>query len=186
MEARYSGLVEHFQTLPELWLLSDERNDHALEDALVRLPRGSALVYRHYHLPPAERFARFMALKRLCERRDHVMILADSAQTAREWGGDGIYGAPRSLYPTRGDLLTIATVHNPREMALANRFRADAVMLSPAFPTRSHPGAGHLGRSRFRALAALSSAPVIALGGMTHARARSLHWARWAAIDGLS
>ncbi|MDC0886654.1 thiamine phosphate synthase [Altererythrobacter sp.] len=184
-------MVAHFQTplsisLPERWLLSDERNDAALERALERLPRGSALVYRHYHLPPAQRIARFQALKRLCDRRGHLVILADSALTAREWGAHGIYGAPRSLYPTRRDLLTIAAVHNPAEIAQANRARADAVMLSPTFPTRSHPGAPHLGPARFRVLAGLASGPVIALGGMTECRARQLDWTYWAAIDGLS
>lgn len=184
-------MVAHFQTpfsisLPEHWLLSDERNDAVLDDALERLPRGSALVYRHYHLPPAQRLARFRALQRICYRRDHLVILADSALTAREWGAHGIYGAPRSLYPTRHDLITIAAAHNPGEIAQANRARADAVMLSPAFPTRSHPGAPHLGPARFRALAVLAQIPVIALGGMTDSRARQLDWAHWAAIDGLS
>jgi thiamine-phosphate pyrophosphorylase len=59
-------------------------------------------------------------------------------------------------------------------------------MLSPVFPTRSHPGAATLSIARFRELAALSTIPVIALGGMTPERARDLDWPRWAAIDGLS
>ena len=112
-------------------------------------------------------------------------MLADSAQTALEWGADGIYGAPRSLYPTR-DLLTLATAHDLADIGLANRLRADAVLLSPAFPTRSHPDAPTLGPSRFRLLAAHARMPVIALGGMTAGTARRLKWPRWAAIDGLS
>jgi thiamine-phosphate pyrophosphorylase len=59
-------------------------------------------------------------------------------------------------------------------------------MLSPVFPTRSHPGGETLGIARFYELAALSEIPVIALGGMTAERARALDWPRWAAIDGLS
>ena len=173
------------QTLPDLWLLSDERNDAALEEALRRLPRGSGFIYRHYHLPPRERLARWLDLRRLARSRGHVVILADSALTAREWGADGLYGAPRALYPT-SDLLTLATAHSLHEIGRANRARADAVLLSPAFPTRSHPGAPALGPVRFRLLAAHASMPVIALGGMTPRRARRLAWPRWAAIDGLS
>ncbi|ABC64460.1 thiamine monophosphate synthase [Erythrobacter litoralis HTCC2594] len=194
MGLRYSGRVAHFQTclersrkdLPDLWLLSDERNDGVLEHRLRTLPPGSGFVYRHYHLPPAERVARFFALKRIAEARGHLVILADSALTAREWGADGIYGAPRSLYPTRRDLVTIATAHDLAEIGQANRARSDAVMLSPAFPTRSHPGAATLGPQRFRRLARHAQMPVIALGGMTQATARRLDWPRWAAIDGLS
>jgi thiamine-phosphate pyrophosphorylase len=173
------------QTLPDLWLLSDARNDAALESALRRLPRGSGFIYRHYHLPPEERIARWRALLRIARARGHLAILADSTLTAREWGADGIYGAPRALYPTRR-LVTLATAHSLRELAEANRARADAVLLSPAFATRSHPGAKALGPLRFRLLARHAVMPVIALGGMTSSAARRLRWPRWAAIDGLS
>lgn len=174
------------QPLPQLWLLSDERNDAALESALYRLPHGSSFVYRHYHLSNPERRQRFRALQRLCRAQGHLVILADRALTATEWGADGIYGAARALYPTRNELLTIATAHDLREIGDANRLRADAIMLSPAFATRSHPGAVSLGPLRFRMLAAQAQMPVIALGGMDQRKADRLQWPRWAAIDGLS
>lgn len=172
--------------LPALWLLSDARNDAALEAALVRLPRGSGFVYRHYHLPPEERFARFRKLARRARARGHVVVLADSALTAREWGADGIYGPPLALGPRRAGLLGIATAHDLRELRQARAMRADAVMLSPVFPTRSHPGAAVLGPVRFRLLAAHAGEDVIALGGMNRVNARWLRWPRWAAIDGLT
>jgi thiamine-phosphate pyrophosphorylase len=174
------------QSFPDLWLLSDERNDAALESALRSLPRGSGFIYRHYHLPDEERVARWFELQRIARARHHVVVLADSSLTPREWGADGIYGAPRALYPTTSDLLTLATAHDVADIGLANRLRADAVLLSPAFPTRSHPGAAALGAARFRLLAAHAQMPVIALGGMNRGTARRLQWARWAAIDGLS
>ncbi len=173
------------QTLPDLWLISDERNDAGLEQALRKLPRGSGFIYRHYHLPPAQRVARWYALLRVARARGHLAILADSALTAREWGADGAYGAPRALYPTRR-LLTLATAHSLRELAEACRARADAVLLSPVFATRSHPGAKILGPVRFRLLAKHAAMPVIALGGLAPRTARRLRWPRWAAIDGLS
>lgn len=173
------------QPLPDLWLLSDERNEATLDSALRRLPRGSGFIYRHYHLPPEERVARWYELLRVARARGHVAVLADSAQTALEWGADGIYGAARALYPTR-DLLTLATAHSLHELGLANRQHADAVLLSPVYPTRSHPDAAALGPIRFRLLAAHARMPVFALGGMSHSAVRHLAWPRWAAIDGLS
>jgi thiamine-phosphate pyrophosphorylase len=173
------------QSFPNIWLLSDKRNDPALEEALARLPRGSGFIYRHYHLPDAERVARYYALERLARAHDHVVVLADSALTATEWGADGIYGSPLSLYPRR-DLLMLATAHDMQEIAQANRVGADAVLLSPVFPTRSHPGAPSLGPVRFRILAHYARMPVIALGGMDPLHARRLDWPFWAAIDGLS
>lgn len=174
------------KTLPALWLISDARNDAGLERALARLPRVSGLIYRHYHLEGPERLARFRALRRAAKARGHVVVLADSALTAREWGADGIYGAPRALWPRRAGLLHLATAHGMAELGLAARLGADAALLSPVFPTRSHPGGATLGPVRFRLLARQSRLPVIALGGMSAHKARALKWCRWAAIDGLS
>lgn len=178
--------MPQIKTLPAIWLISDARNDAALERALARLPRGSGFIYRHYHLPDAERYARFRTLRRIAKARGHVVILADSALTAREWGADGVYGSPRSLYPRRRGLLHLATAHNVPELGLAARLGTDAALLSPVFPTATHPGGKVLGPVRFQLLARQSRQPVIALGGMTVHRARALVWPRWAAIDGLS
>lgn len=186
MLARYSGGVAQFQSLPLLWLLSDARNDAVLEDRLHALPPGSGFVFRHYHLAPQERIARFMALRRIARARGHLVILADSTLTAREWGADGVYGAARALYPTRSDMVTVAAAHDMAEIARANHARADAVMLSPVFATNSHPGAATLGPARFLQLARHAQMPVVALGGMDAHRAKALQWPRWAAIDGLS
>lgn len=174
------------KTLPALWLISDARNDAELERALSALPRGSGLIYRHYHLEGPERLARFRALRRIARACGHTVVLADSALTAREWGADGIYGAPRTLWPRRAGLIHLATAHDMAELGLAARLGADAALLSPVFPTRSHPGGAVLGPVRFRLLARQARLPVIALGGMSAAKARALGWQRWAAIDGLS
>jgi thiamine-phosphate pyrophosphorylase len=174
------------KTLPQLWLISDARNDAGLEAALARLPRGSGFIYRHYHLTDAARLARFRALRRIARARSHMVILADSAPTARGWGADGIYGAPRALGPRRAGLIHLATAHDLAEIGLAAQLGAHAVLLSPVFPTRSHPGGAVLGAVRFRLLARQSRLPVIALGGMTRHNASTLAWTRWAAIDGLN
>jgi thiamine-phosphate pyrophosphorylase len=173
------------RALPDLWLLSDRRNDTVLEQALRRLPRGSGFVYRHYHLPRGERIARWLALRRVARARGHFVVLAGDPETALAWGADGLYGSPRALRPAR-DLLTLVTAHDLAEIGVANRLGADAVLLSPAFPTRSHAGAPALGPVRFRLLARHAQMPVIALGGMNARTAGRLRWPRWAAIDGLA
>ena len=166
--------------------MSDERIDNRLDRVLEQSGNRLGFVFRHYHLPPQERFDRFRELAAIARRRGHLIILSDSALTAREWGADGIYGAPLSLYPRRRDLIRIATAHDITEIAQANRIGADAMMLSPLFPTRSHPGAKTLGPMRFRQIARHAAMPVIALGGMDADKARQLDWPRWAAIDGLA
>lgn len=186
---RYSGLVTTFQTptltLPSLWLLSDARNDAALERAIGELPEGSAFIYRHYHLDPKSRRRRFDALLPLAAARGHLVFLSGSDDEAQAWGALGSYGPPEAIgEPNR--LLRIAAVHDAEEIAHANNAGTDAAMLSPVFATNTHPNARPLGPERFHALAALAEMPVIALGGMNAQTARQLGWTRWAAIDGLS
>jgi len=171
--------------LPSLWLLTDARNDAVLEEAIARLPRGSGLIYRHYHLPPPQRLARFAALARRMRARGGLVVLAGTMAQARRWGAEGAYGAAAQVGPgARG--LRLATVHSLREIGAARRLRADALVLSPAFATRSHPGAPGLGVLGWRGLARHAGGQVVALGGMNAAHARRLGAGAWAAVDGLS
>lgn len=126
------------------------------------------MIFRHYHLPPPERAARLAHIRRLCRRYAHRLEIA----------GQG-YGPPA---PHR----RVATAHNLREIGRANRWGANAVLLSPVFPTRSHPGEPTLGRVRLLLHAKRARMPVIALGGMTARRFRGLGIHGWAAIDGLT
>ena len=172
-------------TLPNLWLLSDARNDEGLDEALARLPRSSAFVFRHYHLDESERRTRFDALKDTARRHNHVTILSASPATAKDWGADGVYG-PAEKLGTDPALLRLAAAHSLAEIRAAEAANADGIFLSPVFPTRSHPGAGTLGKDAFLRLMEQTALPIIALGGMNAERALELGQARWGAIDGLS
>lgn len=170
--------------LPDIWLVTDERNDAVLGFAMRGLPRGSGLIFRHYHLEPGPRRALFRSLARKARRHGHTVVLSGDIRQARRWGADGAYGSPESL--SNGPAgLRLATAHSLREVGRARRARADAILLAPVFPTRSHPRAKSLGPVRFRLLAAYAKVPVIALGGMTRRRSRAVGWKKWAAIDGI-
>lgn len=182
---RYNGYMSTRQSLPDLWLLSDARNDELLPRALRALPSRSAFVYRHYHLDPKARRARFDLLAPIAMEHGHLLVLSGSDDQAKAWGAAGSYGPPEAVGEAP-ELLRIATVHDGHELAHANAAGVDAAMLSPVFATRTHPNIAPLGPEKFHALAALAEMPVIALGGMTFERAKELGWTRWAAIDGLA
>lgn len=178
-------ICQPIRHLPRLWLVSDARNDRMLAAALAAMPRGSGLIYRHYHLAPTQRRARFARLARMARARGHAVVLAGGMAQARAWRADGAYGPPALLARGAGGLRLI-TAHGFREIRQARAARADAILLSPVFASHSHPGGKVLGPLRFRLLAAQAQAPVIALGGINAARARRLGADRWAAIDGLA
>ena len=95
-------------------------------------------------------------------------------------GADGVHGGDR-----HGGLRSIP-VHSLPDLKAAERQGAGFVFLSPAFPTRSHPGAPALGRVRFGRIAHQAMIPVIVLGGVDARRGaalRALGAYGWAGID---
>jgi thiamine-phosphate pyrophosphorylase len=163
--------------LPRVWMLTDERQGDALWDAAARLPRGAGVVVRHYSLPFDERAAMVQRLQKL----GLFTALSGTEAEARQAGANAVYGAgPHSRLPR------LYPVHNRQEIAAARCAGAALLLLSPVFPTRSHPGARILGPQRFDRLASIARTPVIALGGMTPTRFRRLQPLGadgWAAID---
>jgi len=110
-----------------------------------------------------------------------VLINGDLA-LAREVGADGVHLTSLQLaeLTERPSVAwCAASCHTDEELQRAQRLGCDFAMLSPVLPTQSHPGAAHLGWERFSALAAGSSIPVYALGGLTRAD-MSTAWQRGA------
>lgn len=176
--------------VPGVWLMTDERvGDADLLRAIVRLPRGSAVVFRHYSLPEAERRMLFDRVKHAARKHHLFVLLADDPARARKWGADGHHGQTGRPSHTQSGWLHSAPVHNHRELVAAHRAGADVLLISPLFATRSHPGARPLGPTRFAVLAREADVPVIALGGVRPRHAalvRRMGASGYAAIDGLS
>ncbi|TAN83657.1 MAG: Nudix family hydrolase [Gallionella sp.] len=116
---------------------------------------------------------RELALEMLPLMRQHgarLVINADIA-LAQEIGADGVQltGAQLAGLNSRPEVeWCAASCHNAEELRRAEELGCDFALLSPVLPTRSHPGAPHLGWENFAAIAAGSSIPVYALGGLTH------------------
>jgi thiamine-phosphate pyrophosphorylase len=178
--------------LPGQWLFSDDRLTIGIAELAVLLPPGSGIVLRHDALAPGARWRLFRRLMRTARARGLTILLAGRPDVARRWGADGVHlrqhDAARAAQARRLGLLVTMPVHDGREVRRARRAGADAIFVSPLYPTRSHPDAPALGRAAWMRLARLSRTQAIALGGMTGARARELSRARgkqtgWAAID---
>ena len=161
------------QSLPRLWLMTDERQGAGLLNAVARLPRGAGLVFRHYTLPAEARRRLWEQVRTAGRRRGLTLVVAGPPLP----GADGVHNR-------RGAGLRTWSAHNLREIRAAERAGADAIFLSPVFSTRSHPGAPALGAARFALLTRRTDLPVIALGGMDGGKARTLRGAYgWAGID---
>jgi thiamine-phosphate pyrophosphorylase len=174
---------------PRLFLLSDPVRLPDPSDAARRLPPGAAVVARG--TSPAV----LAGLAVLARRRRLVLLVAGDGRAAlrrraglhvpdrRETPGLLPFLLRRRAGPGRGAPLLTAAAHGRRGVARARRLGADAVVLSPVFPTASHPGAAALGPLRWAALARCAGGrpplPAVALGGLRAGNARRLP--AWAA-----
>ena len=169
---------------PRFWFFTDpERTPEPVARARA-LPRGAAVVYRHFGAK--DRCAVAAALRAV--RGLRLLIGADEA-LAREVGADGVHLPERlahraaALKRSRPSWLVTAAAHSAR--ALRDAAGADAAVLSPVFASRSRSAGRALGLARAARMAGAASVPVIALGGLTRARADSLLRAGFAGVAGI-
>jgi thiamine-phosphate pyrophosphorylase len=173
--------------IPALYFFTDP--DRTPDPTVVakRLPRGAAVVYRHFGAANRASVARQLA--RICRRRGLTLLIGADPALARRVGADGVHWPERMLaneFERFG--LTTAATHSAAGVAHASVLGVHACVLSPVFPTRSAAGRKPLGLSRASQLAHLASVPVIALGGVNPDTANRLAgrgFAGLAAVDSL-
>lgn len=164
------------QTLPTIWLMTDERLGAHLRDAIGRVPQGGGVVLRHH------RGDRALGLRvaEACAARGLVLAVAGDVALARTVGAAMIHNPTGEA----DGLLVSRSVHDEGEAITAGT--ADLLFVSPIFATASHPDAAGIGIERGLTLARLAGAPGIALGGMDRrrgAQAMAAGFHGWAGID---
>ncbi|WP_158767878.1 thiamine phosphate synthase [Terricaulis silvestris] len=171
--------------IPALFFLTDPKRTPDPVAAAKRLPRGTAVVYRHFGATDRAHIARQLAA--ICRSRALILLIAADPELARRVGA-GVHWPETRILARDGPGLIIAAAHNVDAIARAAACGADACILSPVFPTRSKLRREPLGVFRASQLAQRSAIPVIALGGVTAHNARLLAgrgFAGVAAIDAL-
>jgi thiamine-phosphate pyrophosphorylase len=123
------------------------------------------------------------AIRRL-PRGSGVLVLRElSAEERRKLRNWARLRALTVAFEASGDAVR---VHDSRELRQALLARVQLILLSPLFPTRSHPAWRPLPRMRAAALARLAGRRLVALGGMNErkfARVKPLGFQAWAGID---
>lgn len=182
------------QGLPPLILVTDEARLADPAAAVGRLPRGAAVILRHYGAPGRAALARRLA--GLCRRRGVRLLIAGDWRLAAAVGADGVHlpealarrGPPAwgAAAARRPGFVVTAAAHSPAALWRAARAGADAALLSPAFATLSHPGAAAIGAVRFAAWCRAAPLPVYALGGVDGGTALRLKGSGLAGVAALS
>ncbi|VVE48207.1 thiamine phosphate synthase [Pandoraea cepalis] len=170
--------MEPMTRLPLTYLITPEppRNeplDAFIEQLDCALRSGVRLVQLRAKTVTPEQYA-WLAEKSVacCRRYDARLVLNASLGEAETLRADGVHLTSTRLMACRrrplphGQLVS-AACHDDRQVKHATEMGADLLTISPVLPTATHTSAVPLGWSRFRGLAALTSVPVYALGGMS-------------------
>jgi len=141
-----------------------------LDRARRALDGGLRLVQlREKEWPEARQRALADALLALARPHDARVLLNGDAERARAWGCDGVHWPSAALAAATArpeGMLCAASCHTREDLAKAGALGLDFVVLGPVQPTPTHPGAPVLGWDGFAAIAAGTTLPVFALGGL--------------------
>lgn len=126
---------------------------------------ASAVLFREKDLGPTERRELGERVAAACAGAD--LLVASDPDLARSLRARGVHLAATDPWPDDADLVLGRSCHSAAELADATAHAAAYALVSPVFPTASKPGYGPpLGLEGLAALAAGTSLPVLALGGV--------------------
>ena len=189
--------------LPSFILMSDPERIPDILYLAQQLPKGAALIYRHYGATN-----RFETAERLRAISGLVLLIGNDPELATSVKADGVHmprattlgaikairkahldwiitqAAPKALGPEDGNLLKWA-----KDNAADNQGLIDGLLLSAIFPSKSPSTGPALGTEYVKNITELSDKTVFALGGITAQNAAQLTQtgcAGLAAIEGIS
>jgi len=170
--------------LPPLVLMTDDERLPDPHAAASHLPRGSLIVLRAREKTRRRDLA--ASLARIAGQRGLYLLIADDPELACSAHGahfpEARAGEIAQWRARRPRLFLTASAHSLCAAMRAATFGADAVFLSPVFPTKSHPERAALGAMRLRLIAACVPVPIYALGGIDETNVLRLTGARLAGI----
>ncbi|MEQ9557567.1 MAG: thiamine phosphate synthase [Rhodospirillales bacterium] len=157
--------------------------------ALRGLPPGTMVIFRHYEAPDRPALGRRLAT--LARRLGLIFVVAGDRRLAHRLRADGLHlpdgmiGRRHRFAPAADRWPVSAAAHDGPGLRRAVRAGADLILLSPVFPTASHPGRPALGVRRLAALCHSAAVPVLALGGTTPETLRRVLAAGAAGVAGI-
>jgi len=164
--------------LPELTLITHSNNkpNSDLFNIFHAALAGGVgqIIIREKTMDSARLLAFASRLRDITSQYQAKLIIHSQADIAKAVNADGVHLASSDIaeIPNMRDWLdmpnmTLSTsCHNLKELRASHQAGADFAMLSPVFPTQSHPNAAALGIDAFKKIAETSPLPIIALGGI--------------------
>lgn len=183
-----------FDNMPRVIFMTDNEAQPFPENVIEKLPSGSMVILRDYDHDDRANLGK--ALRYICRAKGIKFFVAGDIMLSLMLDADGIHLPEYMLsdakkikqdYPS---LLMSIAAHNEMTVAKAERLDLFAVLLSPIFPTESHPEtfsdeSKTIGIKRLNEVCEKYKIPVYALGGINEQTAQELLNSNIAGIAGI-
>lgn len=152
--------------------MPEDRLLAAIEQALAG--GVDAVLVREKQMDSARLLAFAAKVRALTTQAGARLLVHTQADVAMATGADGVHVASAAIaeipamraWCAHPEMSFSASCHSPDELSLAAAAGADFALLSPVFPTQSHPGEPALGAAAFKTMCEHAALPVVALGGI--------------------
>jgi thiamine-phosphate pyrophosphorylase len=168
--AAFSPRTARGRVLPNLLFFTDPARVASPEAVAERLPAGAGIVFRAFGADDAVEQGR--RLRAIADARGLLLLVGAHPGLAEGVRADGLHMPERlageipRLRAEHGRYLITVAAHDLAAVRAAERAGADAVVVSPVFPSNS-PSAGRpLSVEGLKEMVGATSLPVYALGGV--------------------
>nr|WP_241735983.1 thiamine phosphate synthase [Caulobacter sp. RHG1] len=157
-------------TLPNLLFFTDPARVQSPEAVAERLPRGAGIVFRAFGA--GEAIQQGLRLRAIADTRGLLLLAGAEAELAEAIRADGLHVPERMadqiprLREGRPAWLITTAAHGQPAVSAAEQAGADAVVVSPVFPSNSPSAGVPLGIDGLSVLVSATALPVYALGGV--------------------
>ncbi|TCS12927.1 thiamine-phosphate pyrophosphorylase [Caulobacter sp. BK020] len=168
--ARLRPWLVRGKPLPNLLFFTDPARTPDPERAAERLPAGAAVVFRAFGAPDAAIQGR--RLREITRRRGLPLLVGADPVLALAVEADGLHLPERlasalpDLRESHPDWLITVAAHGLDAARTGAAAGADAVIVSPIFPSRSSSAGAPLGLEGLKWIVETVEGPVYALGGV--------------------
>ena len=162
-----------------LYLITDNNDDGRLIDKVTLALSGGVKIvqYRAKNIRPEDRRSMAQRLKELCHQHDAIFIINDFPELARDVDADGVHLGQDDMPAVearqiigRNKLIGISS-HNVEEALKAEAQGADYVAIGALFATGTKTDTTEVGLSMLSKVRKAVRVPLVAIGGITPARA---------------
>ena len=170
--------------LPKVIIIFDDELFNKKKLLKLKIPKKSAFLLRSYQTKKRKKIAK--QLLKFCKMKKIKLLIGSDIKLAEDIKADGIHFPEYMIKKNKINWIDIknvkskkrwiitTSVHSIQSLKKAEGLDIDAVLLSPVFPSKSHPNSKSLGLNKFSKIVKKTKLPIYALGGINIKNVKSL------------